>query len=208
MLAICGETRVQVVPNGVDVDRIRPRSAPTDEPVVVFCGVMNYPPNVEAVLWFVGRVWPLVTAVRPDARFEIVGSNAVSAIRALQDIPGVTVVGAVDEVEPYLWRSAISVAPLLFARGVQNKVLEAIAAGLPTVITPIVAEGLPSRVLPACTVAATAETFAAAVLEYLQASPAARRALALSVDLETLRWDHTLAPVYEILREAVAARGQ
>jgi len=202
MTAIAPRARVDVVPNGVDIGRIRPPSEPTGAPIVVFCGVMDYAPNVEGVLWFARTVWPLVTTARPDARFDIVGSNPVPAIRALHDMAGVTVVGGVPDVAPYLWRAAVSVAPLLTARGVQNKVLEAIGAGLPTVVTPVVAEGLPSLVLPACTAAATPEEFAAAVLKYLHETPAARRALALSVDLNALSWDRTVASVYEILGDA------
>jgi len=206
MTAIAPGARVEVVPNGVDVERIRPPSEPAENPTVVFCGVMDYAPNVEAALWFTRTVWPLVITARPDARFEVVGSNPVPAVRALQDIPGVTVAGKVPEVAPYLWRAAVSVAPLLTARGIQNKVLEAIGAGLPTVITPVVAEGLPALVLPACTVAATPEEFAAAVLKYLHETPAARRALALSVDLTALTWDRTAASVYEILDAAAGNR--
>jgi sugar transferase (PEP-CTERM/EpsH1 system associated) len=204
LAAIAPDARVEVVPNGVESARLRPTSPPAGQPVVVFCGVMNYAPNEEAVVWFVRHVWPLVVARQPDARFEIVGASPPPAVQALAAAPGVTVVGSVPEVAPYLWKAAVSVAPLLTARGVQNKVLEAIAAGLPTVVTPVVAEGLPKLVFAACRVAGSPELFAAAVVDYLQRPPDERRALALAVDFGSLSWDRTLAPVYDILESAAA----
>jgi glycosyltransferase involved in cell wall biosynthesis len=203
MTAIAPRARVEVVPNGVDAARLRPPAGPAGEPVVVFCGVMNYAPNEEAAIWFAREVWPLVLARRPDARFNIIGSSPTPAIQALADPNAhITVVGAVPDVAPYLWNAAVSVAPLQMARGIQNKVLEAIAAGLPTVVTPIVSEGLPSLVLLACRVAESAQVFADAVVTFLDWTPEQRRELAFAVDLGSLSWDRTLAPVYDLLREA------
>ena len=203
MTAIAPNARVEVVPNGVDAARLRPTSTPTDEPLVVFCGVMNYAPNEDAVIWFAREIWPLVIARRPDARFEIIGSSPGPAIRALESASShITVVGAVSDVAPHLWKAAVSVAPLQTARGVQNKVLEAVAAGLPTVVTPIVSKGLPALVLSACRVAGSPQAFANAVLTYLGWSPEQRRELALAVDFGSLSWDRTLAPVHEILAQA------
>jgi sugar transferase (PEP-CTERM/EpsH1 system associated) len=205
MTAIAPGARVEVVPNGVDAARLRPPSGPMAEPLVVFCGVMNYAPNEEAAIWFAREVWPLVIASRPDARFHIIGSSPTQDVQALAvSNANITVVGAVPEVAPHLWRAAVSVAPLQTARGIQNKVLEAVAAGLPTVVTPIVSEGLPPVVLSACRVAGTPQAFADAVLRYLESTPEQRRALALSVDFSPLSWDRTLAPVYEILAKAAS----
>lgn len=205
MSSIAPGARVEVVANGVDAARLRPSTAPSDEPVVIFCGVMNYAPNAEGVIWFARHVWPLVIAKRPNARFDIVGSSPTSAVLALADAAaGIRVVGAVPEVAPYLWNAAMSVAPLQTARGVQNKVLEAVAAGLPTVVTPVVAEGVPEQVLTACRVAASPEEFAAAVVSVLSQRPDERRHAALSVDFESLAWDRTLAPIYEILAQAAS----
>jgi sugar transferase (PEP-CTERM/EpsH1 system associated) len=145
MATIAPEASITIVPNGVDAARLRPPTPPAGEPVVVFCGVMNYAPNEEGVVWFAREVWPLVIARVSNARFEIVGASPTRALQALAaTMPSVTIVGAVPDVAPYLWKAAVSVAPLLTARGVQNKVLEAVAAGLPTVVTPVVAEGLPA----------------------------------------------------------------
>jgi hypothetical protein len=85
---------------------------------------------------------------------------------------------------------------------VQNKVLEAVAAGLPAVVTPAVLGGLPTHVLPACSVAGTAEEFAASVLALLASSPAERRAVACSADLSEMRWDTRLVPLIATLEAA------
>jgi len=205
MTAIAPGARVEVVPNGVDAARLRPTDEPTGEPVIVFCGVMNYAPNEEAAIWFAREVWPLVIARRRDARFEIIGSAPTPTVQALADPKtNVAVIGAVPDVAPHLWKAAVSVAPLRTARGIQNKVLEAIAAGLPTVITPIVSEGVPNLVLSACRIAASPQAFAEAVLTYLESPAAQRRELALSVDFGSLSWDRTLAPVHDILAQAAS----
>jgi glycosyltransferase involved in cell wall biosynthesis len=203
MEAIAPDARVVVVPNGVEAARLRPVKPPSAKPVVVFCGVMNYAPNVEGVAWFARQIWPRIVERRPDARFDIIGSEPTPAVTALTKVaPGIRVIGRVPEVEPFLWDASVSVAPLLRARGVQNKVLEAVAAGLPTVITGVVGEGLPSSVTPACRIANSEPSFAAAVLDLLSMSPSDRRALALSVDFAPLSWDRVLEGVYEVLEDA------
>jgi len=203
--AMAPDAAIRVVPNGVAVDHLRPPSRPTDAPHVVFCGVMNYQPNVQGVLWFAREVWPLVRARHVDAQFTVVGSQPTTAIRKLaSQNAGITVTGSVPDVREYLWEAAVSVAPLLTARGLQNKVLEAIAAGLPTVVTTAVADGLPRRVLAACSVADHGATFAERVLELLSLSGAQRRSLASHADLDHLRWDVQLAPIVPVLEQAAA----
>lgn len=196
--------RIEVVPNGVDTEPLSrpPRDRrPSD---VVFCGVMNYQPNVDAVVWFAEQVWPGIRARKPEATFTVAGSDPDRRVRQLAALPGVEITGAVDDVRPYLWRATLSVAPLHTARGVQNKVLEAIAAGLPAVVTPVVAAGLPQEVHSACSVAETAETFAAKVLELLSADQAERDALVARADLGALSWERSLAKFRTIVKEAAA----
>ena len=114
-------------------------------------GVMNYAPNVEGAVWLAREVWPIVRSARPDARLTLIGASPSAEVVALaSDRTGVVVTGTVPDVRPYLWRAAVAAAPLQIARGIQNKVLEAVAAGLPCVVTPQVAEGLPREVVPAC----------------------------------------------------------
>jgi glycosyltransferase involved in cell wall biosynthesis len=107
---------------------------------------------------------------------------------------------------PYLWRSAIAIAPIFEARGVQNKVLEAAAAGLPSVVTSAVRAGLPKDVLRACRLADTPADFAAAVIDLLAVSPDARRALAAEARVGDLTWPRCLSPLGDLLQAAVASR--
>ncbi len=110
--------------------------------------------------------------------------------------------GTVPDVRPYLWRAAVAVAPLDTAHGVQNKVLEAVAAGLPAVVTPAVHEGLPDAVRPACLVASDAAGFAEAIAQLLALSAEKRRALASRACLDALTWETCLQPLAGILRRA------
>ena len=136
LLAIAPGARVAVVPNGVDLQPLAPRGAPAERARVVFCGVMNYTPNVDGALWFCANVWPAVRASGRTRSCSLSGPIPVSAIRRLHAPEhGIEVTGTVDDVRPYLWQSAVAIAPLLTARGIQNKVLEAVGAGLPAVVS-------------------------------------------------------------------------
>ena len=191
---------IHTVENGVDTSSFRPQGPPAAGAVVVFCGVMNYSPNVEGALWLCREVWPLVRRAHPGARLDLVGSDPVQAVSALNDpASGIRVTGAVPDVRPYLWDGSVACAPLHTARGVQNKVLEAVAAGLPTVVTSAVHEGLPREVLVACQMADTAPAFAAAIAELLATEPAKRRERATAADLSALGWDRRLAGLKTIL---------
>lgn len=129
--------RIHVVTNGVDLPAApRPRTS-TDRAgrVVGFLGVMNYRPNIDAVRWFVRSCWPAVRKECPDAVFRIVGRWPCRAVRRLARVPGVVVVGEVQDVAPELDRFDVSVAPLRIACGLQNKTLEAMAASVPVILS-------------------------------------------------------------------------
>ncbi|MBM3777368.1 MAG: TIGR03087 family PEP-CTERM/XrtA system glycosyltransferase [Acidimicrobiia bacterium] len=197
--------RVHVVANGIAVDTFRPATAPSPGRRVVFCGVMNYAPNVEAACWLAERVWPLVVRELPDARLCLLGASPARAVRSLAARDAtVEVTGRVPDVRPYLWESAVAAAPLQVARGVQNKVLEAVAAGLPCVVTPAVDAGLPAEVRPACRVADEPQTFARSLVALLRLAPEARRDLAAQADLAHLSWTERLAPLLPLLRPAIS----
>jgi sugar transferase (PEP-CTERM/EpsH1 system associated) len=203
LLALAPGSRVQVMENGVDLDSFTPPDPPLESASVVFCGVMNYSPNEAGAVWLANRVWPLVRSVRPDARLQIVGSTPSPQVRALaSETTGVTVTGAVPDVRQYLWDAAVAVAPLQVARGVQNKVLEAVAAGLPCVVTQAVADGLPPEVAAACQVSGDAAQFAAAIGRLLALPPAQRRAMASGTDLTRLQWSVRLRPLVPLLESA------
>src|SRR5204862_707554 len=128
-------------------------------------GVFSYGPNEAGALWLIEQVWPLVLQREPQAHLTLVGTGPGATLKNRAARAEVEVTGTVPDVRPYLWRAAVAVAPLDTARGVQNKVLEAVAAGLPAVVTPAVYEGLPDTVRPACRVAADAGGFAEAIAQ-------------------------------------------
>ena len=205
--ALAPTATVQVLPNGVEAGHLKPPAAAVESARVVFCGVMNYAPNDEGMRWFVSQVWPLVRAARPDATLAIVGSDPTAALTSQCSAdPSIEVTGRVPDVREWLWNSAVAVAPLHVARGVQNKVLEAVAAGLPVVITDAVAGGIPAEVASATRVANTPDRFASHVLDFLARTPAERRDIGASANLDALNWDATLEPLWPILRNA-AGRG-
>lgn len=121
--------------NGVDLENFQPRAG-GDSALAAFLGAMDYLPNIDACTWFVREVWPGVRARHPAARFRIVGRNPTRAVQALATAPGVEVTGSVPDVRPHVAEAAVIVAPLRLGRGLQNKVLEAMACGRAVVAAP------------------------------------------------------------------------
>ena len=135
--------KLHVVANGLDTSSFQPvDNKPATGPNLLFTGVMDYLPNIDAVCWFVENVWPALREKLPEAKFFIAGMNPSSKVKALESYPGVVVTGFVDDIRPYFDQAHIFVAPFRIARGVQNKVLQAFASGLPTVGTVMAAEGI------------------------------------------------------------------
>ena len=133
--------------NGVNTDYFRPSpelSTPyqAGERVVVFTGAMDYWPNIDAVTWFAREVFPRLRAVDPYLHFYIVGSSPSSAVTQLSNLAGVTVTGRVEDVRPFLQHAVAAVAPMRIARGVQNKVLEAMAMEKPVIVSSKGLEGI------------------------------------------------------------------
>ena len=207
LLKISPGAAVHIAPNGVDVEALAAPHPPAAEERVVFTAVFDYAPNADGAVWFAREVWPRVRKARPAAQLTLAGSSPTAAVLRLADDPSIEVTGRVDDMRPYLWRSAIAVAPIFQSRGVQNKVLEAAAAGLPSVVTQTVGDGLPEQVLPACRIADTAEAFAAAVIELLSLTPTARRREAARASLSSLGWPARLAPLVALLERAAAGSG-
>lgn len=129
--------RVEAMSNGVDADFFSPQhvfASPyaSGENPLVFTGAMDYWPNIDAVSWFATEIFPALLTRWPGLRFYIVGRAPAPAVSALAG-EHVVVTGTVDDVRPYLQHATVVVAPLRLARGIQNKVLEAMAMGLPVV---------------------------------------------------------------------------
>jgi sugar transferase (PEP-CTERM/EpsH1 system associated) len=198
-----GEARGKVgaFANGVDLEYFAPRASGADGPLLVFTGVMDYPPNVEAVRWFANEVFPAIRAEMPEARFAIVGSRPDAAVRRLDSQAGITVTGFVDDVRDWLARAAVCVAPLRIARGVQNKVLEAMAMARPVVASPQAFEGIEARAGEELLVAEDATAFSRQVLGLLRDPSRATgigRAARACVERH-YRWDANLS----VLDEAI-----
>lgn len=115
---------------------------PADTPVFVFAGAMDYWPNVHAAMWFAKSVFPGIRKQIKNARFYVVGMNPGNEVVKLSDIEGVYVTGSVDDIRPYVRCATISVAPLRIARGIQNKVLEAMAMAKPVLATTNALQGI------------------------------------------------------------------
>ncbi|MGK5015345.1 TIGR03087 family PEP-CTERM/XrtA system glycosyltransferase [Janthinobacterium sp. HLS12-2] len=138
------------VNNGVDTAYFAPMPAqpgvyPPGVQALVFTGAMDYWPNIDAVQWFVRHVWPALRRQFPQLQFYIVGSAPVPAVTALARVAGVVVTGKVPDIRPYLAGAALAVAPLRIARGVQNKLLEAMAMGKIVLATPQALEGIAAQ---------------------------------------------------------------
>ncbi|MFC7497899.1 TIGR03087 family PEP-CTERM/XrtA system glycosyltransferase [Enterovirga sp. GCM10030262] len=197
---------IRAVENGVDLAFYDPAADfpkldPTSGPLIAFTGQMDYPPNAEAVAVFAHDVWPLVRKVRPDARFAIVGRSPTAAVRRLGQGDDVIVTGAVDDIRSWLAAASLVVAPLRIARGVQNKVLEAMAMARPVVASPAAFEGIEAEPGRDLVVADTAEAQADAILALL-ADPdrAAALGTAARARVESAyRWDARLAPLAGLL---------
>jgi sugar transferase (PEP-CTERM/EpsH1 system associated) len=139
--AFCAEGPVHVVTNGVDLEYFHPCPDRSAEGCV-FVGALDYRPNVDGAKWFCREVWPEIIRCRPETKLRLVGRRPTPAVRRLGDLPGVELVGQVPDVRPSLAAAAVVVVPLQIARGVQNKILEALAMGKATVASPQSLAGL------------------------------------------------------------------
>jgi sugar transferase (PEP-CTERM/EpsH1 system associated) len=171
-MRVRGAERVEVIRHGVDESLFDLRRAPDDVPHLMFLGNLSVPHNVDAATFAALEVFPRVRAARPQARLTLAGAQPTAAVRSLGSQPGVQVTGFVPDLSA-LWRRVhVSLAPVRFSSGIQNKVLEAMAAGVPVVATTSVAEGIEARSEDHLLVADSAEALAAAVLRVLD-DPAA-----------------------------------
>lgn len=190
--------------NGVDTGYFTPNGHPNPYPpgqtVLVFTGAMDYWPNVEAVCWFADHVLPPLRASHPDLHFHIVGARPAAPVRALASTPGVHVSGTVADIRPYLQHAAMAVAPLQVARGVQNKVLEAMAMGLPVVASTAALQGIDAEVDRAVLCADHVQAWLGRIRRALDPAYAAAMGLAARrCVLERYDWNHNLAPLGSLL---------
>lgn len=166
-------------PNGVDADFFCPVDESYDADTISFIGRMDYYPNQECMARFCEQTWPLLKSRRPAMKLLIVGADPSPAMRKLGDLPGVTVTGSVPDVRPFIRGSALMVAPLNIARGTQNKILEAMAMGVPVVTSTIAAGGVDAESVTHFLVADTPQAYADAIMQIVD-SPAERDRLAVA----------------------------
>lgn len=196
--------RIDFFNNGVDTGYFSPERRydnpyGLDESAIVFTGAMDYWPNVDAVQWFAETMLPSIRARNGKAVFYIVGSRPTEQVRALGKLPGVKVTGTVPDVRPYIAHARVAVAPLRIARGVQNKVLEAMAMGKPVVVSRAALEGLDAEPGRELLLAGHEQQFVDAVCALLSASlPEIGRAARKKV-LDRYGWTRNLEKLDELL---------
>mgnify|MGYP003380820249 CR=1 FL=1 len=161
-------SKIHVVPNGVDSARYRPSGLPIDSPRLIFVGHMGVFHNVDAAEYLVREILPRVRAEFPNTSLDLVGAEPAPPVKQLASTPGVRVLGHVADLNAALNDASIFVAPLRFATGVQNKALEAMAVGLPVVTSTYVNNGLEAEDGRHLLVADKPDQFAAAILTLLK----------------------------------------
>ena len=215
--------RIRILTNGVDTDYFQPEPSAADTgkiirmpfapapepnpiPRLVFTGVMDYFANVEAVRWFAGEVFPLIQKQEPQAEFIIAGRNPAAEVKKLAEHPGIKVTGTVEDIRPYLDAATVCVAPLRIARGIQNKLLEAMACGKAIVATPEAAASLRVAHEEQLMLASSPAEFAAAVLELIR-----DKSLRDSLGWRARRFveiEHNWQPILQKLIELIESVGQ
>ncbi len=187
------------VPSGVEYQYFDPAGdypPPYDSslPTFVFTGTMDYIPNVDAVTWFAQDILPIIRKTLPDAQFYIVGSSPSAAVQNLPRIEGVHVTGRVPDVRPYLAHASAGVAPMRIARGIQNKVMEAMAMAKAVIVTSDALEGIDAVPGTELILADDAASFAAAACRLAENPAEAEKigAAARRRVVEDFSWDGRL----------------
>ena len=193
--------------NGVDTEYFAPDAIAAGEvqqwrrgnPQFTFVGVLNYQPNSEGIIWFCKQIWPRLRQLWPQATLDIVGRSPTYDVLALSTIPGIRVVGPVPDVRPYLLAADLAIAPLRIARGIQNKVLEALASARPVIATPQAAAGIDPA--PGLNVAHNPQQWIDAI-QQLTADPNLHHHQATAARLHVqshYSWDAKLQPLSQYL---------
>ena len=203
--------RVELVPNGVPAgesapsQNLKPRAHPQAPPQILFTGTLSYPPNADAISFFLRSIWPLIKKEMQDARFVIVGRRPPAGLQnqILRAGDGVTLLTDIDDIEPFFAESAAMVVPLRAGAGTRIKILEAFSKGLPVISTSIGAEGLEIVDQKHALIADAPESFAAGVLKILRNSEAAAGLTdeALKLVREKYQWPDIVSRSQAVYRE-------
>lgn len=209
-----GSKQVMAITNGVDFDYFSPfiqqhgdaeiadgREKNSPAPVLLFAGAMDYHANVEGVTWFCEKILSGIKDAFPEVQFIIAGSNPLPTVRRLEEIENVIVTGFVEDIRPYYQRADICVVPLRIARGIQNKVLEAMSMAKPVVATPAALDGIGADPAVHFIMADDAEAFASEVIGLLRDSVRAKNigTAARAFVKKEFAWDACLKKFEELL---------
>uniref|UniRef100_A0A486XRJ9 FIG137776: Glycosyltransferase n=1 Tax=Rheinheimera sp. BAL341 TaxID=1708203 RepID=A0A486XRJ9_9GAMM len=207
LLPVAMHNKVHSLLNGVDTVFFNPEQPlpPLTLPqqYIVFTGAMDYWANVDAVCWFCQNIWPKLRQQQPQLQFLIVGGKPSSEVRALAQQPGVVVTGRVDDIRPYINQARFVVAPMLIARGIQNKVLEAMAMNKAVVCSAMAMEGINAPASECAVIADGAEAFYSACLRLLQ-HPVAQCYNRQWI-LDNFTWQQTLSGLQRYLELEIPA---
>ena len=186
-----------VATNGVDLDYFQPESDVPTRPICAFVGALDYFPNIDGAIWFATDIWPAIRMRHPKAEFHIIGRKPTPAVLRLNAIDGVTVVADVPDVRPHLAEAALAVCPIRVARGLQNKVLEAMAMARPTLAAPAAIRAIRAGVGTDLLSPTTEAEWVSSVCDLLD-DPGRRRELGIAARrfVETHHhWDRCLQPL-------------
>jgi sugar transferase (PEP-CTERM/EpsH1 system associated) len=201
---------VEVVSNGVEIHPARTTQLPPEiqelQPYALFVGTMDYLPNIDAAEYFAEDILPRVHERHPELKFVIAGRSPTRRVRKLGRRPGVVVTGAVPEVETYLAGCTAVVAPFRIAQGIQNKVLEALAADKPIVSTPGPAAAIAAKHGETLLIANTSEEFAKAVVALLE-DPALYYRFSKGAEFvrKNFSWHENLSHLEQLLLQAAGS---
>jgi sugar transferase (PEP-CTERM/EpsH1 system associated) len=202
--------RVKVVPNGIDTDFFSLQQQSPIEPTLIFSGNMSYAPNIHAVKWFVELCLPIIQQTIPNVSLMIAGAKPSREVRSLELKEGITVTGFVESMPETLKKAKIAIAPMQSGSGMQNKILEAMASGLPVVTTTLGLGSLSAKPDKEILIADSPEDFAKATITLLQNSDLAReiRNLARQFVVSKYSWEFSANQVENLYNQIIIDRGR
>jgi glycosyltransferase involved in cell wall biosynthesis len=208
MRAVSGVRHVDVLPNGVDNEYFRPGSEHPQDHSAVFWGRLDFGPNIQALEWFVRRVWPSIRQDTPDARFTIIGFQPSEAVRRLAGRDGIELLPDLQDLRSAVRSRSVVVLPFVSGGGIKNKLLEAAALGMPIVCTDVATQGLRAIASSSLVVTRTPEEMAREITAIWR-DPARRGQLASAVRswvTEHHTWTATARHAMDALEQSLSQR--
>lgn len=206
LLKIAPNAQLEVVKNGVDLERFSAPGQLSKKQQILFIGVMNYQPNVDAVVYFAKEIWPIIQHEKKDLEFCIIGTDPIKEVKKLSYIKGVRVVGHVKDIKDYYAQAKLMVAPFRIARGIQNKVLEAMAMEIPVVGTKKIKKAIGATKKEGLLGSDDPEEFAKMIIDLLKDDQRRERlgAAAREFVKKNYRWEHSFQLLDNIIQQATS----